>query len=116
MNAGAYGGEIKDVLVEAAAIDRNGVADRATAAELGLSYRPSAAPGDWIFAGPILRGRLGERQQIAGRMAEIQAAREASQPIRARTGGSTFANPPGHQAWQLIDAGGCPRLGRGGAR
>ena len=115
MNAGAYGSEIKDVLVEAVAIDRGGAIHRIPAAELGLSYRHSEAPGDWIFTGAILRGRPGEKQEIARRMREIQAAREASQPIRSRTGGSTFANPPGHQAWQLIDAAGCRGLRRGGA-
>jgi UDP-N-acetylmuramate dehydrogenase len=115
MNAGAYGSEIKDVLVEAEAVDRNGAIHRVQAAELGLSYRHSEAPDDWIFISAILRGRLGEKQEIAGRMTEIQAAREASQPIRSRTGGSTFANPPGHQAWQLIDAAGCRGLVRGGA-
>jgi len=115
MNAGAYGSEIKDVLVEAVAVDRSGAIHRMPAAQLGLSYRHSAAPEDWIFVGAILRGRLGEKQEIAQRMTEIQAAREASQPIRSRTGGSTFANPPGHQAWQLIDAAGCRGLMRGGA-
>jgi UDP-N-acetylmuramate dehydrogenase len=115
MNAGAYGGEIKDVLVEAEAVDRSGTIHRVMAAELGLSYRHSEAPDDWIFTGATLRGERGERQEIARRMTEIQAAREASQPIRSRTGGSTFANPPGHQAWQLIDAAGCRGLVRGGA-
>jgi len=115
INAGAYGSEIKDVLVEAVAVDRSGAIHRMPAAQLGLSYRHSAAPEDWIFVGAILRGRLGEKQEIAQRMTEIQAAREASQPIRSRTGGSTFANPPGHQAWQLIDAAGCRGLVRGGA-
>jgi UDP-N-acetylmuramate dehydrogenase len=115
MNAGAYGGEIKDVLVQADAVDRNGVVHRVPAAGLGLSYRHSDAPADWIFTGAILRGNPGDKREIARRMAEIQAAREASQPIRARTGGSTFANPPGHQAWQLIDAAGCRGLVRGGA-
>jgi UDP-N-acetylmuramate dehydrogenase len=115
MNAGAYGSEIKDVLVHADAIDRNGAIRRVPADALSLSYRHSETPGDWIFTGAILRGRLGERQEIARRMTEIQAAREASQPIRSRTGGSTFANPPGRQAWQLIDAAGCRGLARGGA-
>lgn len=115
MNAGAYGGEIKDVLVHAAAVDRNGVTHRVPAAELGLSYRHSAAPDDWVFTGALLRGRRGEPGVITVRMAEIRAAREASQPIRARTGGSTFANPPGDSAWRLIDAAGCRGLTRGGA-
>jgi UDP-N-acetylmuramate dehydrogenase len=115
MNAGAYGGEIKDVLVEAAAIDRGGAIHCVPAARLGLSYRHSDAPADWIFTGALLRGIAGNPVAITQKMAEIKAAREGSQPIRARTGGSTFANPPGHQAWQLIDAAGCRSLTRGGA-
>ena len=115
MNAGAYGSEIKDVLVEACAIDRAGTIHRVPAAELGLSYRHSEAPEDWIFTGALLRGRRGDPAEIAARMDEIRAAREASQPIRARTGGSTFRNPPGMKAWELIDAAGCRGLVRGGA-
>ncbi len=114
-NAGAYGREFKDVLISADAVDRAGTIHRVSAAELGFSYRHSAAPPDWIFTGAVFRGTQGDRAAIARRLAEIQAAREASQPIRARTGGSTFANPPGHQAWQLIDAAGCRGLARGGA-
>ncbi|HYM72212.1 MAG TPA: UDP-N-acetylmuramate dehydrogenase, partial [Stellaceae bacterium] len=115
MNAGAYGGEIKDVLIEADAVDRNGTIHRVPAGELGLSYRHSSAPADWLFTGALLRGRRGEPAEILRRMAAIKAAREASQPIRTRTGGSTFANPPGDQAWRLIDAAGCRGLVRGGA-
>jgi len=114
-NAGAYGGEFKDVLVSAEAVDRNGAIHRVDAAELGFSYRRSAAPADWIFTGAAFRGVAGDRVAIVRRLGEIRDAREASQPIRARTGGSTFANPPGHQAWQLIDAAGCRGLSRGGA-
>jgi UDP-N-acetylmuramate dehydrogenase len=115
MNAGAYGGEIKDVLVHADAVDRSGASHRVTAAGLGLSYRHCDAPDDWIFTGALLRGRPGAPGAIAARMGEIRAAREAAQPIRARTGGSTFANPPGDSAWRLIDAAGCRGLARGGA-
>jgi UDP-N-acetylmuramate dehydrogenase len=115
MNAGAYGGEIKDVLIEADAVDRNGTIHRVPAGELGLSYRHSSAPADWLFTGALLRGRRGEPAEILRRMAAIKAEREASQPIRTRTGGSTFANPPGDQAWRLIDAAGCRGLVRGGA-
>jgi UDP-N-acetylmuramate dehydrogenase len=114
-NAGAYGSEFKDVLISANAIDRRGRTQRVSAAELGFSYRHSDAPPDWIFTSAIFRGTRGDRTAIAQRMAEIQGAREAAQPIRARTGGSTFANPPGHQAWQLIDEAGCRGLARGGA-
>ncbi|HEY1794603.1 MAG TPA: UDP-N-acetylmuramate dehydrogenase [Stellaceae bacterium] len=115
MNAGAYGSEIKDVLVEATAVDRAGTVHRVPAADLGLGYRHSETPEDWIFTGARVRGRRGDPAAIGKRMAEIQAAREASQPIRARTGGSTFANPPGAKAWKLIDAAGCRGLVRGGA-
>jgi len=115
MNAGAYGGEIKDVLVQADAVDRAGMIHRVPAARLGLSYRYSDAPGDWIFTNAILRGQRGDPAAIAQKMTEIKAARETSQPTRARTGGSTFANPPGDQAWRLIDAAGCRGLTRGGA-
>ena len=114
-NAGAYGSEFKDVLISADAVDRGGKLHRVSAAELGFSYRHSAAPADWIFTRAVFRGTQGDRAAIAERLAAIQAAREASQPIRARTGGSTFANPPGHQAWQLIDAAGCRGLARGEA-
>jgi UDP-N-acetylmuramate dehydrogenase len=115
MNAGAYGSEVKDVLVEATAIDRSGTIHRTPAAELGLSYRHCGVPEDRIFTGAKFRGRRDDPAAISRRMAEIQAAREASQPIRARTGGSTFANPPGAKAWELIDAAGCRGLVRGGA-
>jgi UDP-N-acetylmuramate dehydrogenase len=114
-NAGAYGREFKDVLISADAVDRGGQRHRASAAELGLSYRHCDAPPDWIFTRATFRGEQGDGATIARRLAEIQAAREASQPIRARTGGSTFANPPGHQAWRLIDEAGCRGLVRGGA-
>jgi UDP-N-acetylmuramate dehydrogenase len=114
-NAGAYGSEFKDVLVSAGAVGRDGKNYRVSAAELGFSYRHSAAPPGWIFTSAIFRGMPGDRVAIARRLTEIQAAREASQPIRARTGGSTFANPPGHTAWQLIDRAGCRGLARGGA-
>jgi UDP-N-acetylmuramate dehydrogenase len=115
MNAGAYGGEIKDVLVAADAVDRRGTVHRLPAARMELSYRHCGVPEDWIFTGALLRGRRGDPIAITARMGEIRAAREASQPIRARTGGSTFANPSGDQAWRLIDAAGCRGLVRGGA-
>jgi UDP-N-acetylmuramate dehydrogenase len=114
-NAGSYGSEFKDVLVSAEAVDRSGTIHRVTPAELGLSYRHSEASPDWIFTGAVFRGTPGDRTAIAERLAEIQAAREASQPIRARTGGSTFANPPGQRAWELIDRAGCRGLSRGAA-
>jgi len=115
-NAGAYGREFRDVLIAADALDRRGTLHRLPVAQLGLSYRHSSVDPARIFVAARFQGAAGEPADIARQMAEIAAAREASQPIRARTGGSTFANPPGHQAWQLIDAAGCRGLARGGAR
>jgi UDP-N-acetylmuramate dehydrogenase len=116
MNAGAYGRELKDVLRRAVALDGQGRRHEVDAAQLGLSYRHCAAPADWIFLSAELAGTWGDAAEIGRRMAEIQAQREASQPIRARTGGSTFANPPGHKAWELIDRAGCRGLRRGDAQ
>lgn len=116
MNAGAYGAEIKDVLVEARAVDGRGRAHRVPAEALGLTYRHSAAPEDWIFTSAVLRGRRDDPAAIRARMDEITEARDASQPVRARTGGSTFKNPPGAKAWELIDRAGCRGLRRGGAQ
>jgi len=114
-NAGAYGGELKDVLISAEAVDRRGTVRTLAAAELGLSYRHSSAPADWIFTSARLRATPGVQLAIARRIAEIDAARVDSQP-RSRTGGSTFANPPGHKAWELIDRAGCRGLTLGGAQ
>jgi UDP-N-acetylmuramate dehydrogenase len=116
MNAGAYGREIKDVLVSATALDRGGRAHSVNCAALGFSYRHSDVDPNWIFVAARLRGSFGDSVGIASRLTEIRAAREATQPVRARTGGSTFKNPPGGSAWRLIDAAGCRGLVRGGAR
>jgi len=115
MNAGAYGVEMKDVLISAEALDPLGGRHTLPLDKLDLAYRHCGLPEDWIFLGATLRGRGGDAAAIGARMAEIQAERERSQPIRARTGGSTFANPPGRKAWQLIDEAGCRGLRRGGA-
>ncbi len=115
MNAGAYGREIKDVLQRAAALDARGRRHELGLADMGLSYRHCGVAEDWIFVAATFNGASDDRATIARRMAQIQAQREASQPIRARTGGSTFANPPGHKAWELIDRAGCRGLTRGGA-
>jgi UDP-N-acetylmuramate dehydrogenase len=115
MNAGAYGREIKDVLVSATALDRSGRTHVIEGASMGFSYRHCAADPDWIFIEARLRGGAGDPEAITRRIAEIRQAREATQPIRARTGGSTFRNPPGDSAWRLIDAAGCRGLRRGGA-
>jgi UDP-N-acetylmuramate dehydrogenase len=116
MNAGAHGGETTDVLVEAHGIDRRGQAHRFTHAEMGFAYRHSGAPDDVIFTSAVFRGRPGNRETIEAEMERVTAAREAAQPIRERTGGSTFKNPPGAKAWQLVDAAGCRGLTVGGAQ
>jgi UDP-N-acetylmuramate dehydrogenase len=110
MNAGAHGGETRDVFVEARAIDRAGGRRVFGLAEMGFSYRHSEAPDDVIFTRAVLQGRPGDPQAIKAEMERITAAREASQPIRDKTGGSTFKNPPGQKAWRLIDAAGCRGL------
>jgi UDP-N-acetylmuramate dehydrogenase len=115
MNAGAYGREFKDVLREATAFDGEGSRHDLEPGEMDLSYRQCGVPADWIFVSARLKGRRDDPAAIGARMAEIQAQREATQPIRARTGGSTFANPLGHKAWELIDRAGCRGLTRGGA-
>jgi UDP-N-acetylmuramate dehydrogenase len=115
MNAGAYGREVKDVLVSAIALDRTGETHTVDSWAMGLSYRHSDLNPSWVFVEARLRGAPGDRATIARRLNEIRAAREATQPVRARTGGSTFKNPPGDSAWRLIDAAGCRGLVRGGA-
>ena len=115
MNAGAFGSEIAAVVVGARAFDAAGEAHDLSLADLGFAYRHSAVPEDWIFTAATLEGVAGDKVAIAARMAEIAAEREASQPIRLRTGGSTFKNPPGASAWELIDKAGCRGLKRGGA-
>jgi UDP-N-acetylmuramate dehydrogenase len=116
MNAGAHGGETKDVLVEAQGFDRAGRRVAFDNAAMGYSYRHSEAPHDVIFTRAIFQGRPGERAEIETEMARITRAREESQPIREKTGGSTFQNPPGLQAWRLIDAAGCRGLVVGDAQ
>lgn len=106
MNAGAYGGEVKDVLVCAEAVTRGGRKVTLTAAEMGFTYRHCSAPADLIFTRAVFEGRPGDRQEIAAQMAQITQSREATQPIKSRTGGSTFKNPPGTSAWKLVDAAG----------
>jgi UDP-N-acetylmuramate dehydrogenase len=115
MNAGAYGRELVDVLISAEVLDAKGKLHRLDKKALGLSYRHSDVPEDWIFLGADLWAEAGEPMIIRARLGEIQAARESSQPIRARTGGSTFANPPGAKAWELIERAGCRGLRVGGA-
>ncbi len=115
MNAGAYGREMVDIVVEAQAVDPDGTVHHLSPEQLGFGYRHSSVPEDWIFVGATLQGRADAPAAIAARMADIVAQREDSQPTRTRTGGSTFANPPGAKAWELIDRAGCRGLRRGGA-
>ena len=110
MNAGAHGGEVTDVLVEARGLDRQGRVHMFTHADMGFSYRHSKAPADIIFTQALFQGRPGVPADILAEMDEITAAREAAQPIKEKTGGSTFKNPPGAKAWQLVDAAGCRGL------
>lgn len=114
MNAGAHGGETKSVLVEARAVDRGGAAHGLSAADLGYAYRHCGAPGDFIFTEALFQGAPGDPAAIAREMEAVAAWREARQPVRSRTGGSTFKNPPGQSAWKLIDAAGCRGLRLGG--
>ncbi len=115
MNAGAYGAEIKDVLEWAEVATPSGLV-RLSAAEFGFAYRKAVMPARGVVVRARLRATPGDAATIAARMAEIRASREATQPVRARTGGSTFKNPPGAKAWQLVDAAGCRGLTRGGAQ
>lgn len=115
MNAGAYGKEISDVLVSADAIDPSGNIHSLTPADFGFSYRHSTIDESWIFLSACLAGSPGERSEIDRRMTEIAEDRKSSQPIQSRTGGSTFKNPPGAKAWELVDAAGCRGLTIGDA-
>jgi UDP-N-acetylmuramate dehydrogenase len=116
MNAGAHKGETTDVLVEARALDRAGNLRVLSHKDMGYSYRHSAAPLDLVFTSALFQGRPGEPEAILAEMDEITARREASQPIREKTGGSTFKNPPGLSAWKVIDAAGCRGLVVGDAQ
>ncbi len=116
MNAGAYGCEIKDVLIEAQAVTDKGEIKTLNANEMGFTYRNCAVAHDWIFTGAVLRGKPGDAQEIRKRMQRIKDERNLSQPVRSRTGGSTFKNPPDKKAWELIDAAGCRGLQIGGAQ
>jgi UDP-N-acetylmuramate dehydrogenase len=121
MNAGAYGGDMAQVVKSARAVDRRGQLHDLTPAQLGFTYRHSAVAEDWIFTAGVLEGTAGEPAAIKQRLAKIRADREASQPLRTKTGGSTFKNPggpnsTGAKAWELIDQAGCRGLAHGGAK
>ena len=114
MNAGAYGSEIADVTINVTVLDQHGIAHLLDASQLKFGYRQSSLRDNWVVLSARMRGKLGDHEEIAERMAAISMARIDSQP-RTRTGGSTFANPPGEKAWALIDRAGCRGLRRGGA-
>lgn len=116
MNAGANGGETKDVLVEATGIGRDGAKHTFSNPDMKFVYRNSGVDPSIIFTSARFRGRITDAETIRTRMAEVQTHRETAQPIREKTGGSTFKNPPGNSAWKLIDAAGCRGLKVGGAQ
>ena len=115
MNAGAHGCETKDVLIEARAVDRQGNVHVVSLAQMGLTYRHSSVPNDWIFTEAHYQGSEGVPDEIQAQMTEVADYRETHQPTRERTGGSTFKNPPGESAWQLVDAAGLRGFRVGGA-
>jgi UDP-N-acetylmuramate dehydrogenase len=116
MNGGAYGRETKDAVVSVRAVDRKGHVHVLANADMHYTYRHSGAPDDLIFTRATFQGTPGDRDAIAAEMEKITESREATQPIKSRTGGSTFKNPPGGKAWQLIDAAGCRGLIVGAAQ
>jgi UDP-N-acetylmuramate dehydrogenase len=116
MNGGAHGRETKEVLVEARAVDRQGEVHVLPVEELHYEYRHCGAPDDLIFTTALFQGEPGDPAKILAEMDDIAAYREQAQPIKSRTGGSTFKNPPGKKAWQLIDAAGCRGLAVGDAK
>ncbi|WP_235535022.1 UDP-N-acetylmuramate dehydrogenase [Sphingomonas sp. Leaf339] len=116
MNGGAYGREVADVLTACVVVLRDGTVQPMTVEQLGYTYRHSDLPDGAIVIEATFRGTPGDPAAIGAEMDRIAAEREASQPLRSRTGGSTFKNPPGHKAWALIDASGCRGLTRGDAQ
>jgi UDP-N-acetylmuramate dehydrogenase len=116
MNGGAYGREVKDILVSARLVLRSGELVEWPLEKLGYTYRHSEVPDGAIVVEAVLRGTSGDPRAIGAEMDAIARAREESQPLRSRTGGSTFKNPPGHKAWALIDAAGCRGLTIGDAQ
>jgi UDP-N-acetylmuramate dehydrogenase len=116
MNGGAYGRETKDALIEARGVDRQGRVRVFGNGEMHYTYRHCGAPEDVIFTQALFQGSPGDPAAIAAEMDKITESREATQPIKSRTGGSTFKNPEGHKAWQLVDAAGCRGLKVGDAQ
>ncbi len=116
MNGGAYGSDISQVLVSAEIVERDGTIKSLSNAELDFAYRSSKLPEGAIVTGAVLKSVAGDKFEIVNKIEEISRKREETQPIRARTGGSTFKNPDGHKAWELIDQAGCRGLTVGGAQ
>ena len=116
MNGGAYGREVQDILVEARVVLRDGSVENWPLARLGYTYRHSEVPDGAVVVEATFRGMPGMPEAIGAEMDVIARAREESQPLRSRTGGSTFKNPDGHKAWVLVDAAGCRGLTMGGAQ
>ncbi len=116
MNAGCYSREIKDIFVEASAIDGQGNKLTLSAADMGFVYRKAQVPDDLIFVEAVFEGMTDDPAAVKARMESLVEQRESAQPVRSRTGGSTFKNPPGHKAWQLIDEAGCRGLMHGAAQ
>jgi UDP-N-acetylmuramate dehydrogenase len=116
MNAGCYGKEIKDIFVEATAIDGKGNTLTLSAADMGFVYRKAQVPDDLIFVEAAFEGVKDDPATVKARMEALVEQRESTQPVKSRTGGSTFKNPPGRKAWQLIDEAGCRGLMHGAAQ
>jgi len=116
MNAGCYGREIKDIFVEATAIDGKGGEHRLASADMGFVYRKAQVPDDFIFVEAVFAGNADDPAAVRARMDALVEQRESTQPVKSRTGGSTFKNPPGHKAWELIDRAGCRGLMHGAAQ
>jgi UDP-N-acetylmuramate dehydrogenase len=116
MNAGCYGREIKDVFVEATAVDAGGAIVTLKPDDMAFVYRNSGVPDGLIFVEAVLQGEAGDPEEIRTRMNTLVEQRESTQPVKSKTGGSTFKNPPGHKAWQLIDEAGCRGLKHGAAQ
>ena len=115
MNAGAYGLEFKDLVLQAEAVDSWGRFHQVSKSEMKMGYRRNSVPSDWMFLSAVFKAKAAELAEIQNEMEEIREKRFSSQPIQAKTGGSTFSNPDGLKAWQAIDAAGCRGLSVGGA-
>jgi UDP-N-acetylmuramate dehydrogenase len=116
MNAGCYGREIKDIFIEAKAVEAGGNLVTLDSDDMAFVYRKSGVPDDLIFVEATFQGEAGNADEVRARMNALVEQRESTQPVRAKTGGSTFKNPPGHKAWQLIDEAGCRGAMHGGAQ